>query len=112
MYTEEVDLCLRIRQNNWDLYWVPQSIIMHYEGQSTKQVPVEMFLQLYKTKLQFIRKHYGALAALLYKIILAIISIPRLILIPFARLLPVEHTEKYYQIGNNYKRLLSSIWGM
>ena len=112
MYTEEVDLCLRIRQNNWDLYWVPQSKIMHYEGQSTKQVPVEMFLQLYKTKLQFIRKHYGTVAANLYKVILAIISIPRLFLIPYASLLPPDHSEKYAKIGYNYQRLLSSIWDM
>ena len=46
MYTEEVDLCFRIQNAGWDLYWVPQAEIVHYEGQSTKQMPVDMFLHL------------------------------------------------------------------
>ncbi|MBV7340255.1 glycosyltransferase family 2 protein [Chloroflexi bacterium TSY] len=67
MYTEEVDLCRRIRVAGWKIYWVPQSRIIHYGGQSSKQIAAEMFLHLYLSKLIYIRKHYGQTYGSLYK---------------------------------------------
>jgi len=81
MYTEEVDLCYRIRQSGKHNYWVPQASIIHHGGQSTKQAATAMFLQLYKSKLQFFRKHYGKIAGFLYKFILFFTALPRLLLI-------------------------------
>jgi GT2 family glycosyltransferase len=59
MYSEEVDLCRRIQQAGWRLYWVPQSQVIHYGGQSTRQIAADMFLQLYLGKLKYFRKHNG-----------------------------------------------------
>ena len=38
MYSEEVDLCRRIRLAGWEIYYVPRAIITHYGGQSTQQM--------------------------------------------------------------------------
>ncbi|UCG25837.1 MAG: glycosyltransferase family 2 protein [Chloroflexota bacterium] len=38
MYSEEVDLCYRIRRAGWRIYWVPQAKVVHFGGQSTQQV--------------------------------------------------------------------------
>ncbi len=81
MYTEEIDLCYRARQSGKKLFWVPETSIVHYGGQSTRQAAAEMFLQLYKSKLQFFRKHYGVTAGWLYKLILFFTAVPRLLLI-------------------------------
>ena len=70
MYSEEVDLCFRLQKAGWQLYWVPQSQVVHYWGQSAKQVLAEMFLQLYRGKLRFFRKHYSWLTVSLYKVVL------------------------------------------
>ncbi|HBX70142.1 MAG TPA: glycosyltransferase family 2 protein [Chloroflexi bacterium] len=102
MYTEEVDLCYRIHKAGWDLFWVPQSEIVHYEGQSTKQVPVEMFLQLNKTKLRFIRKHHGKIAGAIYKLILGLTALPRIL---FAS----DANPKKAEITRNYRELLRSL---
>ncbi len=45
IYSEEVDLCARIQNASWHIYWVPQSTVIHYGGQSTQQVATEMFLK-------------------------------------------------------------------
>jgi len=51
IYSEEVDLCYRIQRAGWRLYWFPQANVVHFGGQSTRQVPTEMFLNLYQSKI-------------------------------------------------------------
>lgn len=103
MYTEEVDLCYRIRQSGKHNYWLPQASIIHYGGQSTKQAATAMFLQLYKSKLQFFRKHYGKVAGFLYKLILFVTALPRLLLIFLAWSYPQS------KVVANYWRLIRAL---
>jgi hypothetical protein len=35
LYFEETDLCLRVKQAGWDIWYVPDSRVMHIRGQST-----------------------------------------------------------------------------
>ena len=79
VYTEEVDLNYRLKKAGWKIYWVPNSIIVHHGGQSTKQNRTPMFLELYKTKIQFFRKHYGKVITTLYKIVLYFASMTRIV---------------------------------
>jgi GT2 family glycosyltransferase len=59
MYSEETDLCYRLRRNDWPTYFVPQAEVVHHYGQSSKQAPVRTACLLYRSKLLFFRKHYG-----------------------------------------------------
>jgi len=109
MYTEEVDLCYRIYKAGWKLFWVPRAEIIHYEGQSTKQMPVEMFLQLYRSKLLFFRKNYGKLSACLYKFILGLASIARISLTSLSQISASSHNNYPKELVYNYKQLLTSL---
>lgn len=80
MYSEEVDLCDRLAQAGWELHWVPEAVVMHAGGQSTRQAADRMFLELYRNKLRFFRKRRGALAGTLYKGILLQATLVRLML--------------------------------
>jgi len=106
MYTEEVDLCYRLRQGGWQLFWVPKSKVVHYGGQSTKQVPTKMFLCLYQSKLIFLRKHYGWLAAQVYKLILLITSLIRLLMVPLCWLESSAKRRQHLTLANHYRHLL------
>jgi len=79
VYTEEVDLNYRLKKAGWKIFWVPNSIIIHHGGQSTKQNKTVMFLELYKTKIQFFRKHYGKVSTALYKLVLYTASLIRIL---------------------------------
>ena len=57
MYSEEVDLCFRLAQAGWERWWVPGAEVIHFGGQSTRQMAEAMYLQLYRSKVQFYRKH-------------------------------------------------------
>jgi GT2 family glycosyltransferase len=63
MYNEEIDWCLRMRCAGWETWYLPGARIVHYGGQSTKQVRHAMVQALYRSKVRFFRKHYGPLPA-------------------------------------------------
>lgn len=109
IYTEEVDWCDRILRAKWKNYWVPQSKVIHYGAQSTKQVAQKMFLRLYETKIIFFRKHRGAVATVAYKLILAFSALMRLLVTPLAFLESGSARQEHLRSANYYLRLLLSL---
>jgi GT2 family glycosyltransferase len=107
MYTEEVDLCFRIHRAGWKLFWLPQSEIIHYGGQSTRQAAPRMFQSLYQTKILFFRKNYGQVSANLYKFILWVTSWIRIASISLVALLTSGPKKQFYQtLKQNYSDLI------
>ena len=78
MYTEEVDLCYRLAQAGWELWWVPQAQVIHYGGASSRQAAEAMYLQLYRSKVQFYRKFGGEQRARRFKRLVRLAYWPRL----------------------------------
>jgi len=109
MYSEEVDLCYRMRKGGWRIYWVPQSRVVHFGGQSTRQASAEMFLRLYESKLVFFRKNYGRFIAFAYKLLLMVSSLVRLLLIPFVWLEKPQKRKLHLALASNYQNLLINL---
>jgi hypothetical protein len=59
MYAEETDWCFRFKQAGWQNLFYPDAQIIHLGGQSSKQVKVEMTIQLRRAILHFMKKSYG-----------------------------------------------------
>ncbi len=112
MYSEEVDWCRRIRQAGWQIYWVPQSRVVHFGGQSTRQVAAAMFLQLYRAKLHYFRKHYGAAHGVLYKAELFAASAARLMLTPLAWVVRPAERSQHAALAQHYGLLIRALPGM
>ena len=112
MYTEEVDLCLRLRNAGWRIHWVPSAVVTHYGGQSTSQSSEAMFLELYRSKILFFRKHYGRAAAAIYKGILTAASLTRLALTPVAALVDRSKSARTAALAGNYLRLIRAMPGL
>ena len=109
IYSEEVDLCYRIQRAGWRMYWVPQAEVVHFGGQSTQQVPTEMFLHLYHSNIKYFRKHYGWSAAQIYKLILRIAALSRLILAPFVIFEHSSRRQKHLTLVDRYWRLILAL---
>jgi GT2 family glycosyltransferase len=60
MYSEETDWCFRARQAGWEICYYPNAQVIHFGGQSSRQASVRMKAELYRSKLRFFAKHYGA----------------------------------------------------
>ena len=61
MYCEEIDWCWRIRKAGWGISVVPQAEIVHYGGQSTKQIPAQSTINLWRSRAQLYRAHHRRL---------------------------------------------------
>lgn len=79
MYTEEVDLCYRLLQQNWELWYVPSAKVLHYGQASSRQASEKMFVELYRSKVQFYRKVGGDRMAGRFKLMLRLAYWPRLL---------------------------------
>ena len=109
MYSEEFDLCTRLTQSGWHLYWIPSAEVIHFGGQSTRQVAEEMFLRLYEGKIMYFRKHQSNLAVMVYKFILYIATLVRLMLTPIAFLEEPAQRRRHLDLSHNYRQLLISL---
>ncbi len=84
IYSEEMDLCYRLAQAGWQLWWVPTAQVRHYGEASSRQTAETMYVQLYRSKVQFHRKFGGAPRATQFKRMLCIAYIPRLVVTALA----------------------------
>ncbi|HSM56420.1 MAG TPA: glycosyltransferase family 2 protein [Candidatus Sulfomarinibacteraceae bacterium] len=109
MYSEEIDLCYRIRRGGWTIHWVPQAEVVHYGGQSTRLVAAEMFLQLYRGKLLYFRKNSGRASAAAYKLLLGFASATRLLITPLALLQQPEQRRLNIALARRYGELLQRL---
>jgi GT2 family glycosyltransferase len=108
MYTEEVDLCYRLAQAGWELWWLPQAEVVHHEAQSTRQAAERMYVQLYRSKVQFYRKFGGERRAERFKRLVRLAYWPRLVVAalgaPFSPSLAAQ--------ARTYRRLLAELPAM
>jgi GT2 family glycosyltransferase len=109
MYSEEVDWCTRIKRGGWEIYWVPAAQIVHYGGQSSKQVADAMFLQLYRGKIQYFHKHWGRFSTFLYKLILGLATLGRLAVSPLALLESPDRRQRHLRLARQYSLLLRAL---
>ncbi len=112
MYSEEIDLCYRLACAGWLLYWLPQAQIVHFGGQSTRLVAAEMFLRLYQGKLLYFRKHYGKFGAILYKLILLLAAVSRLLVSPLAWAKAPPARRRHLELAGRYWQLVKSLPAM
>jgi N-acetylglucosaminyl-diphospho-decaprenol L-rhamnosyltransferase len=68
MYGEEVDLCWRMWRAGWETWHDPEARIVHYGGQSTKQVKASMLRALFRSKVEVLQRFRGSLHAWLLRL--------------------------------------------
>jgi len=112
MYSEEIDLCFRLRRAGWQLFWLPTASIVHFGGQSTHQVAETMFLHLYRGKILYFKKHHGAVTGFLYKLILLLTAVARLAMTPLIFITDRRRRRNRQQLARRYWQLLKSLPNM
>jgi GT2 family glycosyltransferase len=63
MYSEETDLCRRLKQAGWRVVYDPSATVIHYEARSSDQVSALRHLRFNRSKVRYYRKWFGPLWA-------------------------------------------------
>ena len=79
VYSEEDDLCKRIRNCGYKVLFLPEAQMIHVGGQTSKTMSVKMSLVQTQSKVRYFEKHRGKIAAFTFRIVLAGGSTIRLI---------------------------------
>jgi O-antigen biosynthesis protein len=57
MYGEDIDLSYRITKAGYSIYYLPDTSIIHYKGESTRKSSLNYILTFYQAMLIFTQKH-------------------------------------------------------
>jgi len=63
MYSEELDLCRRLRYAGYSVHYDPAAVVVHHEGGSSDQVVAARHLHFQRSRVRYFRKHHGRGAA-------------------------------------------------
>ena len=63
MYSEELDLCRRIKQAGWRILYLPEARVIHYVGKSSEQAVAARHIHFQTSKVRYYRKWHGRLTA-------------------------------------------------
>jgi GT2 family glycosyltransferase len=64
MYSEEVDLCRRVRAAGWRIVYLPSAVVVHHEGKSSERSPAGRDINFHDSRVRYYRKHFGRPLAL------------------------------------------------
>lgn len=59
MYSEEVDLCRRLREHDWRVVYLPSAHVVHHEGKSSEQHLASRAQRFNESKCRYIEKYFG-----------------------------------------------------
>ena len=63
MYSEELDLCRRLKAAGWQIVYLPTAQIIHHEGKSSEQVVAARHIHFQTSKVRYFRKFHGPFQA-------------------------------------------------
>ncbi len=69
MYCEDSDWCQRFQAAGWPIHYVPDAVILHVLGGSSKTARAEMIAAYNLAAARYFRRHHGALAGMLARTI-------------------------------------------
>ena len=70
MYSEELDLCRRVKEAGWKIVYLPEAQVVHYVGKSSDQAVASRHIYFQTSKVHYFRKWHGARQANLLRLFL------------------------------------------
>lgn len=78
VYSEEDDLCRRIKNQGYKILFTPAAEIIHFGGQTSKTMSVKMHLVQTESKIKYWKKHHGNFKAKIFALLTGLGAFMRL----------------------------------
>jgi len=96
MYSEEEDLCFRMRGMGYKVYYFPMAKIIHFEGASSKGEEIKSMKLFWKSKMLYFKRYSSPLRIKIFKIC-------------FTLLLELKMLFRIIPRNDYYRRLLENL---
>jgi N-acetylglucosaminyl-diphospho-decaprenol L-rhamnosyltransferase len=63
LYSEETDLCLRLRRAGWRVQWFPSVTVVHHESQFSAGIPERRINEMWRSRHRYWQKHHSPTGA-------------------------------------------------
>lgn len=60
MYGEDIDLCYKIKNAGYKIFYTPRTTVIHFKGESTRRSNINQTYEFYRAMSVFVEKRYGA----------------------------------------------------
>lgn len=109
MYAEDYDLCRRIKEAGWELYYMSEVEIAHYVGGASEKATSQFnTLMMCQSISQLMEKYYGLRGKYLYKVAIFLGSFFRLFILIILKILIGDRMLPYGKsFKEGYKKYLS-----
>ena len=72
MYSEELDLCRRLRANGWEVLYEPAAVVHHAGGRSSSQDDYSRNVRFHDSKATYLAKHHGRPLEFVFRLFIAL----------------------------------------
>jgi GT2 family glycosyltransferase len=79
MYGDDLDWSKRFRDAGWKVVYFPEAEAVHYGGGTTARAPIRFSVEMQKANFQYWQKNYGKTSQFMYRSIIALHQLIRLI---------------------------------
>jgi N-acetylglucosaminyl-diphospho-decaprenol L-rhamnosyltransferase len=79
MYSEDTELCFRLKQAGWQVVYWPEARVRHWGGYSTSQVRDAMGVEALRSTNRLFRKCYGVGSVVAHRLMVAAVTVGKLI---------------------------------
>lgn len=109
MYSEDEDLCYRLRERGWSVCFTAKGTVIHQGGASSEQDRFKMLCYFYSSQILFLSKHRGTASVFLYGIIMRTVLFLKHVLLGWGP--GKKRREEYAQRISAFRKARSSTPG-
>lgn len=83
MYSEDIDLCIKVKEAGFLIYYAPEAVVVHHGGKSSSAHSQSNFSSVMKCEslAKFFARHHGAWYSRSYRVSTAIVAAGRVLLL-------------------------------
>ncbi len=103
MYADDLDMCKRILEGRWKIYYHANVSIIHYGGESSKKIKIFTNIAMLESKYYYYQKHHGKNYAIIFCLQTLVVNGGKYLRSKLIR----NKKEQYIELTHIYKRSIN-----